>query len=235
MKIVIPQEYGGTVVTSQFISPKVIFQQIKSDRPITFTPGQYASFLLGAHRRPLSYASLSEEELLDFAIDISPDGVCSRYARAAKPGDTVRFLAPYGRFVLEEAQNRPALFIATGTGIAPIRSQLKQLFKQNFNLPVTLVFGNYTEDHLLFRHEFEKLAQEHSNFTFVPVLSDADKPWAGETGWVTHVVPRIIPNIPEWSAYVCGNPPMVKDMVALLLQSGLSKQFIHSEQFTYAN
>jgi len=235
LKITIPREYTGTIMTSHFISSTVVFQQIKIDDPLSFIPGQYASFLLDIHRRPLSFASLPENDLLDFAIDITPGGVCSQYAARATVGQKVRFLAPYGRFVLEEPNTRPILFVATGTGIAPIRAQLKDLFKTVPSQPVTLVFGNYDEGRILFRDEFEKLAAEHANLTFIPVLSDADKPWAGETGWVTHVIPRLIPNLPEWSVYICGNPPMVRDMQALLLEKGLAKEHIHSEQFTYAN
>jgi len=235
MNVVIPKEYPATVVAAATLTPKVVFLQLRPEKTAPFVPGQYASFLLGNNRRPLSYASLPGEALLDFVIDISPGGVCSQFAAHAKAGDAVRFLSPYGRFVMNKEDTRPLLFVATGTGIAPIRAQIKDLLAQGETRPITLLFGNYTERDIVFREEFEALAQKHSTFTFIPVLSNAEGAWSGETGWVTHVAPRRISDLPAWSAYVCGNPPMVKDMTALLLSAGTPKEHIHTEQFTPAS
>jgi NAD(P)H-flavin reductase len=232
MTVAIPQEYAATVVATEQLSPKVKLLSLATDRPIPYIPGQYASLLFGNVRRPISFASLPGQDTIQFVIDFSPGGPASIFARDSRAGDTLRLLAPYGRFVLDTQTERPLLFVATGTGIAPIRTHLEQATRLRPDWPTTLIFGTYTEEHLLFRQEFERRATHDPAFSYLPVLSDAVDAWTGERGWVTHVLPKRMTDVSQYSTYVCGNPAMVKDAVALLAKLGVPKEHIHSEQFT---
>lgn len=225
--VVLPQQYTGTVIRQEAISPKVRVLQLQPDRPIPFAAGQYASFLINNSRRPLSFASLPTDKLIDFVVDISPGGVASQCVQNLKPGDSVQMLAPYGRFIIQINHQRPYLFIATGVGIAPIRSQIKAVIGRT----VTLVFGNHNEEYLLFPEEWRKLVEEQPNFTFIPVLSEPSEAWQGERGLVTEVTPRRIANLAECDVYVCGSPAMVKDTLAILQQHGVPSEYIHTEKF----
>lgn len=225
--IILPQKYTAKVVKKEQISPKVRWVQLTTDRPIDFAPGQYASFLINNNRRLLSFASLPTDLLIDFVVDISPGGVASQYVLNLKPGDTVQMLAPYGRFIVQTNHQRPYLFIATGAGIAPIRSQLKAILGR----PATLIFGNHSEEYLLFADEWQELAEQLANFTFIPVLSEPSAAWAGERGLVTEAAPRQIPNLAEHDVYVCGSPAMIKDMLAVLAAHQVPLEHIHAEQF----
>lgn len=231
MNVAIPKEYTGTIVNKKQWSPKVYFLQLSWEKQFTFTEGQYVSFLINDHRRPLSIASPATDELLDFVIDISPQGVCSKYIEAAQVGNTMRYMAPYGRFVLDEADPRPRLFIATGTGIAPIRGHIKQAMAKNHPQPMTLLFGNISEEHMLFHDEFTKLAAANKNFTYLPILSEPSAQWTGQKGWVTHVMPTL-PNLTGYTTYICGHPDMVKDTKVLVAKLGTPKEFVHTEAYT---
>ncbi len=229
--VAIPKEYSDTIVTKEQWSPKVFFLQLSWEKQFAFTEGQYVSFLIDNHRRPLSIASQTTDEVLDFVIDISPQGVCSKFTETAKVGDTVRYMAPYGRFALDEADPRPRLFVATGTGIAPIRGHIKRAVARKHPQPMTLLFGNISEEHILFHHEFTKLATENKNFTYIPVLSKPSSQWIGHKGWVTHVMPNLL-RLTQYNIYICGHPDMVNDVKALVEKLGTPKEFVHTEAYT---
>lgn len=227
-----PQEYQGTVVTKKALSPKIIYLQLTPAKPVPFVEGHYGSWLIGSHRRPLSFASHHLDPRLDFVIDISPAGVCSQHTKQLTLNDTIRFLAPYGRFILDPDSHGPILFIAAGSGIAPIRSQIKKLVRDNYPHPFTLIFGNKDQDHLLFQDEFTALEKSQPNFHFIPVLSEPSNTWTGHKGLVTTVTPQVIPDLAEHTAYICGSPGMVADTTAMLLAHGLPPTAIHTEKFT---
>lgn len=229
--VALPQQYTGTIVRQEAISPKVRWMQLTADRPIPFAPGQYASFLIDNNRRPLSFASLPTDKLIDFVVDVSPGGVASKFIANLKPNDEVKMLAPYGRFTLKTTHSRPYLFIATGAGIAPIRAQIKFLLAQEKPRQLSLIFGNHHEEYLLFAEEWQKLAEQQKNFAFIPVLSEPSESWSGERGLVTEVVPRRVANFADYDVYVCGNPQMVKDTLAMLPGNGVPSVYIHTEQF----
>jgi NAD(P)H-flavin reductase len=227
-----PERFQGKVLGKTQLSPKIIWLAVEPDRAVPFTEGQYGSWLIQEHRRPLSFASLPQEPSLEFVIDFSPQGVCSTFTLNLAIGDHVDFLAPYGRFVLDKNDMRPLLFIATGSGIAPIRPQIKKALQENPTRAITLIFGNRDEKHMIFTDEFEKLSRSSPSFTFMPVLSEASSHWKGERGLVTELTFQHVPNLADHSIYICGNPSMVKTMQALLLERNIPKNQLHSEQFT---
>ncbi len=230
--IQIPRRYDAIVKTKEQVTPTAIRLRLQPKSPIPFTPGQYASFLIGDKRRPFSFASLPTDPELEFIISTAPGGVGSTYAQALQVGDTVAFLSPYGRFVLQPESPRPLIFIATGTGIAPVRVLILQAL-QTTTPPVslTLFFGNYNERYSIFNEEFIHLSHIQPGFIYVPILSDPTTQWLGAKGWVTQVVPRQITNVPDFDFYICGNPDMVKDMSAVLEQAKVPSTQIYREAF----
>lgn len=232
MAIVLPKEYNVRITEKSWLSPKIIFLRTVPETPIPFQAGQYSSFLIENNRRLLSFASAPSDPLIDFIIDISPNGVCSLHTEKLEVGDSIRFLAPYGRFTVASEDTKPLLFIATGSGIAPIRGQLQDVLQRGTTQPIQLFFGNRNEEFMFLTDEFTSLAQKHSNFSFTPVLSEPSSAWQGVSGLVTTVVPDTLKNLPDWSVYVCGSPAMVKNTIAMLTAHNVPKTQIHSEQFT---
>lgn len=230
--IVLPQEYEGTVIATSPLTPKVVWLRAETAAPLSYTAGQYASFLINVHRRPLSYASPAADRTIEFIVDVTPGGVASTYVAQLKEGDRFRFLSPYGRFIVAAASPRPLLFIATGSGIAPIRAQILEQLATAEPRPMTLFFGNKDEEHMFLQDEFTRLADAHRHFTFIPMLSEPSAAWTGERGLVTQVVPRRIADVPAYDVYICGNPDMVKDVKAVLEQAGVPRAQMHTEQFT---
>lgn len=231
MKVAIPKTYRARVVRKEQLTPKITYLRLASETPIPFIEGQYASFLIDNYRRPLSFASPASQPEIDFIVDVAPNGVCSRYALAVHIGDSASILAPYGRFTVPPDETRPLLFIAAGSGIAPIRAQLlAQLAKPN-PPATTLIFGNKDEPHAFLTEEFTALAQQYPTFRFIPTLSEPSPEWHGERGLVTEVAPHEIDNLPDCAAFVCGSPTMVADTVAMLKTHGVPADQIHTENF----
>lgn len=229
--VVIPKQYTAVVLAKKQLTPKMFWLSLRPAIPVPFTPGQYASWLIGQQRRPLSIASHRLNEPLEFVVDVSPHGTCSQLVEHVQPGESVTFMAPYGRFVVDKTDTRPLLFIATGSGIAPIRAHIYDLLASGGKQPIRLFFGNRDQDHMFLTEEFSELVDRYPTFSFIPVLSEPSPAWTGQRGLVTTVVPNQVPDLPAWSVYVCGSPQMVKDTIAMLQKQGVPKEQIHSEEF----
>ncbi|WP_447972951.1 FAD-binding oxidoreductase [Nitrospira sp. Kam-Ns4a] len=195
---------------------------------ITFKAGQFISFDVwppGASRpvtRPYSIASPpSQRQAVTLVLNLVPGGPGSTYLFSLRPGDEVRFKGVTGAFYLREDFSRDHLFVATGTGIAPIRSMLSDLFERGFSQRATLYWGLRSERDLYYQEELEKLARDHPNFHYVTTLSRPTSGWTGPTGRVTHLIESRVASVANLAVYLCGNSGMIKDVTALLNRRGL--------------
>lgn len=104
-------------------------------------------------------------------------GVCSNYLADLQPGDKVKMTGPSGRrFLLpENSGDFNYIFFATGTGIAPYRGMIIDLLEEGVENEVVLIFGCPYRTDLLYADSFEKLAEEHPNFHYLPYISREDR------------------------------------------------------------
>jgi ferredoxin-NADP reductase len=151
-----------------------------------FTPGQFVSVIEHADgkeiTRAYSIASPRDGNRFELCLNRVEDGIVSPYLFDLKPGDEVEMGEPLGYFTLRHPGRR-AVFVATGTGIAPFRSMLLDHLPKT-QPRITLLFGVRYERGLLYRAEFERLEREYSSFRFIPTLTRPDSAWAGKTGRV---------------------------------------------------
>ena len=144
--------------------------------PLAFRPGQFISCLLpvGSERliRPYSIASSPEEpRTLEIVLNLVPGGPGSHYLFGLPFGAAVRFTGPWGSFVLERAPEAETIFIADGTGIAPIRPMLHRALASGPTHPVSLLHAAPSDVRPLYRGEFLALAREHTGFSVAYVES----------------------------------------------------------------
>lgn len=230
--VTIPKEYVLTATAKQQVYTNTYVLKATSPTPIPFIAGQYASFICPDGRKPFSFANTPSESELEFLIGYTPTGKSRGLIEPLQIGQTLTVLAPYGRFVIDKSDTRPIIFIAGGTGIAPIRSQLRQLQESSSTTRTTLFLAGHDEQRLYYHQEFLALAQVSSLFTYIPCLATPQTPWAGKTGLVTSLVPTTISNMPDFTYYVCGSPSLVTDMIATLKKHGVPESQIHFERFT---
>jgi NAD(P)H-flavin reductase len=138
---------------------------------------------------------------------------------------------PAGAFALRRTDASNAIFVATGTGISPIRSMLQFLFQRGFNGTVQLLFGVRHASEILYHEEFEQLQKLHAGFRFLPTLSRPEAGWYGLAGHVQDHVQNLIQAGSEYNAYICGHSAMVREVQALMSQRGLPEERILHERY----
>jgi ferredoxin-NADP reductase len=151
-----------------------LFLRLPDGRRLAFRPGQFVSCQLPVAgetlTRPYSIASDPENDtLLEICLNRVPDGAASAHLLALVEGAEVRLTGPWGTFVLDRAPDAEAVFIADGTGVAPIRPMIHRALATDPRHPLTLLHGGARKDALVYRREFEALALGHDVFTYEAV------------------------------------------------------------------
>ena len=193
---------------------------------LIFAPGQSLSFEVPNARgaKPvIRYYSLasppSQRGKLVLVLSASERGGGANYLFTRQAGEKLRFGGPDGGFYLHDDRRRNILFVATGTGIAPFRSMLYTLFERPITTTVTLFWGLRSERDIYYQQEFEDLAKQNSNFSFVIALSRSQRNWPGAKGRVTQLVDKI-PSVENLAVYICGNKRMVLEVTDIVRQKG---------------
>lgn len=212
----------------------IIMLRFKEKVEFDFKPGQYIMIDIpvdGAiKKRAYSIASSPlKKDFIELGVKKIEGGTASGYLCNLKEGDEINAMGPMGFFMLKEPFENDMVFLASGSGICPLRCMLQYLFEKRTDKTVWLFFGVRTEDEIVYRKEFEELAEKHSNFKFVPVLSRQE--WDGEQGHVQEVMKKYITDPKGKEAYICGLTKMVEETKNTLLKMGFSNEQIHHEKY----
>ncbi len=124
---------------------------------------------------------------------------------------------------------RDYLFIATGTGIGPVKSMIHYLLDSSIDRPVTLWWGLRGERDIYFQEELEAMAANDQRFTYNMTLSQPSEVWEGRTGYVSKLVDERITSVKGLDVYLCGGDAMITDVKAVLKTKGLCP--VHTEKF----
>jgi ferredoxin-NADP reductase len=226
------------VLNEKFIQLRL---ELTQPNRLYFRAGQYVLLTVPTTPQKKSYSICSApamDHAIEMLVDISPQGHGTKYLSAIQPGEVVQFMAPVGQFVIAApdtpvgANEKSLVFIATGSGIAPFKGILEDLLiTQNDQRPMVLYWGlRHAQDQFWF-NEFTQLAQQHANFTFHPVLSQAPVNWHLCRGRVTDCL--LVHPLPQDQVgyYLCGNSAMITDVKALLETKHVPLQHIHHEKF----
>jgi CDP-4-dehydro-6-deoxyglucose reductase len=200
----------------------------------TFVPGQFISMneVINGKKITRAYSIASapaENNRFELCLNLVHEGLLSPRLFEMQPGDSVEIRPPLGMFVLRNP-GREAVFIATGTGIAPFRSILKAQLNET-SQPFTLVFGVRHESHLMYRREFEELAQKFPHFRFMPTLSRPTESWIGRTGHVQAHLAEAIGERRDLDVFLCGLKLMVDDVRNILKDMGFDRKQILFEKY----
>lgn len=180
-----------------------------------YTAGQYINiYLKDGSKRSYSIANFpNDQNFLELHIRHMLGGKFTDYVfTKMKKMDILNFEGPLGDFILQEKINKEIIFIASGTGFAPIKAIIEDiLFKDKFK-KVILYWGGEKLEDLYFMQFITNLKQEAPNFYFIPVLSDPNKSdnWKGRIGNVHEVVAEDFPNLSNYQVYASGSPKMIK-------------------------
>ena len=213
---------------------RVIRLELVQPREIHFQAGQFVSFevpkpgLPFPVTRPYSIASPpSNRDVIDLLLNLVPGGPGSTFLFSLQSGDPVTFRGPTGTFVLRDYPDRRLLFVATGTGIAPIRSMLHARLPSP--TPVALVWGLRHEHDIYYQDELARLAEKFPEFSYTITLSQPSSSWGGAVGRVqSHLEPHIA-GVDDLAVYVCGSKAMITSVTEQIRSRGMCP--IHREQY----
>jgi ferredoxin-NADP reductase len=140
---------------------------------------------------------------------------------------------PKGSFTLHKDTSRPAVFLAGGIGIVPIRSILQHAAQERLEHKLYLFYSSRTTDDAAFLDELESLGAQNHNFIFVPtVTGQRTLAWAYEKGHINHeMLKRYLVGLKGPVYYIAGPSGMVSAMTSVLNNSGVSEDDIKTEEF----
>ena len=230
------QHCSGTVVAQEALTPDIQRLRVQLDAPMHYKPGQFAQLGLDALpgvTRSYSFATPPEATgMVEFFVRRVHGGTFTDHVHSHHlVGQKAQVQGPLGQFWLRES-DAPALFVAAGSGLAPVLAMLHALQAQGSARSVTVLFGARTQADLYGTGTLQAMADAWAGpFRLVKVLSQApeDGTWAGARGRVTDHLAALVE--PGMHAYLCGPPAMVDAASAQLVQAGLAKAHIHADRF----
>lgn len=178
---------------------------------VQFKAGQYLQVVFeDGLRRNYSMANPSfKNDGVQLHIRHISGGRFTNYVQSAAPGDTLEVEMPLGDFYLRSS-NKPLIFVASGTGFAPIKSILETLFRQGEpTAPIALYWGARKKSDLYMIDLPERWARQYPNFKFIPVLSEEHN-GIDRTGFVHAAVLDDFADLSAHAVYACGAPAMIK-------------------------
>jgi Na+-transporting NADH:ubiquinone oxidoreductase subunit F len=208
---------------------------------ISFRAGQYIQFQtpeyeLSSESVYRAYSCSSnplQKDRVELEVRLVPNGICTTYVfQYMKEGDEVTINGPYGEFFLRDT-DRNIVFIAGGSGMAPIKSILSGMVEKGSGRKATYFFGAVSKRDLFLVDEMRELEKKLPNFKYVPALS-GPKPedqWEGETGLITEVLDRHLDGGNNVEAYLCGSPGMIDASIAVLSKKGIPEELIYYDKF----
>lgn len=227
-------KYSAQLRAKRHLTKDVFECQFEKPAGFEFLAGQFVQFLVPHEDKikALSYSmsSISTDDSVEFCVKIHDDGVGCQSILKMNIGDTLDFQGPRGFFVHKE-NAIPVSFIATGTGIAPILSIIRdELENKNNTSELRLLFGVRSDEDLFWADRLQALKEKYENFTYEIALSQPklDGSWSGLRGRVTE---HLLHHLVSHKFYICGSAAMIKDVRELLIKNGVEAKAIHFEVF----
>jgi benzoate/toluate 1,2-dioxygenase reductase component len=227
-----------TIVSLEFSSSEIVKLVLKSQdgRKFNFLPGQYANIQLPTgESRAYSFSNLSGSDTAEFLIRLLPKGVMSDFLReTARVGNNLNVLAPFGSFYARNL-DKPTLFFAGGTGIAPFLAMLEHLVETRHALslpvipPIQLFYGATTDENLV---ELDRLDNFKSKLPFqYQTCVSIEKSEKHAQGFVTQWINKNTLGNASYDMYICGPPPMVDAVKNATTQEKIGLHHFYMEKF----
>ena len=193
---------------------------------------------LASHEKrvPYSIASAPAETarhgLLDFLIKVDSAGRWGRQFDAIEPGQHLGVRGPFGSFFFPtKPKEQQFLFIAGGTGIAPIRAMIQQASMIGVSGHMKLLYSAKTADDFAYLPELRDMASRSHLGLRLHVTRDAPDTWHGERGRIGRPQLASLVEDPATLCFVCGPETMVDDVPRMLLELGIDKSRIRIEEW----
>jgi ferredoxin-NADP reductase/ferredoxin len=233
-----PEIFTASVADAELVSESVarLVLQVPCGVSFNFQSGQYIRVRVPGtdEWRSYSMASLPRDlPRMEFLIRILSGGAMSEYLmHRCEPGDNLEVEGPMGAFVLRES-DAPHIFVAGGTGLAPILSMLETIRRRpGAKPPMLLSFGCASDTQFFYRDEVE-LRGSWMPTLRLKLCADRVTDLASGLTQANPVQMLTADDVtdPETAAYLCGPPPMIEAARRRLMELGVAPERIYAEQF----
>lgn len=229
------QSVSAVVVDKQLLPGRVLRLRLSAE--LEYRPGQFVNLVReDGLSRAYSLASVPELEAeLEVQIRIYEDGQFSQWAlQDLAVGDTLKVQGAFGDcFYTDENMQQPLLLAGTGTGLSPLYGIVRDALRLGHDGPIHLFAGARVAEDLYLDKELKALASAYSNFTYTPVVLEAEiQPDGIEVGDINQILKAHYPDTKGMRAYFCGSPERVQKLRKQTFLAGASMQDIHCDQFT---
>jgi NAD(P)H-flavin reductase len=187
---------------------------------VLFVPGQVAVLAVPGEA-PAYFAFASAPEDAELEVLVKQKLGASNLIFEMKPGERIELLEVAGRgFSLEEQKGKDLVFVAMGTGVAPLRSALRHVLKRKDEFgQLVVLYGARTPDDFCFRDETD--GWEDAGVELRQVISRPDgHDWSGPTGYVQSLLDHVLPDLKFPIALICGSLEMMEQTRDRLGQMG---------------
>ncbi|ANY61876.1 CDP-6-deoxy-delta-3,4-glucoseen reductase [Comamonas aquatica] len=191
--------------------------QLPANTVFKYLAGQYLEFILrDGSRRAYSMATAPHVQATTPGVELHirhmPGGLFTDHVFGGmKEKEILRVEGPFGSFFLREDSDKPLVFLASGTGFAPIKGLLEHMQHQGITRPVSLYWGGRRPEDLYMHSWLLALQASMPHLRYVPVVSDAlpEDQWTGRTGYVHQAVLDDFADLSGHEVYACGAPVVV--------------------------
>jgi ferredoxin-NADP reductase len=229
-------EEAPDVKTFRFTAPK------GGRLPFSYLPGQFLSLTVRQDDKPVrrSYtiaSSPSQRDYVEITVKRVEQGAVSGYLHdRVKEGARLEVSAPFGSFTFTGKEADSIVLIGGGVGITPLMTVIRYLTDHGWPGDVFLLYACRTTRDFIFREELAFLQHRYANLHVVATMTRAaGTEWMGPTGRLTkELIAQSVPNLASRRVHLCGPPPMMEAMQAILAELGLPKEQVKTESFTHA-
>jgi NAD(P)H-flavin reductase len=200
-------------------------QGANGEHEISFVPGQVAVLRAGGEQAYFAFSSAPEDTELEFLVKQGFGAGGAIYEM--KEGDRIELLEIAGHgFALGEHKGKDLVFVAMGTGVAPLRSALRHVIKHAGEFgQLVVLYGARTPEDFCYTDEVDEW--EGAGVELRRVISRPDgHDWSGPTGYVQSLLDHVLPNLSSPVALICGSREMIEQTRLRLGQMGFAPEAI---------
>lgn len=269
-ELLLAKSFKATLIETKMVAYRIKTLRFKLENEdcIDFKAGQYVQITRETPYESIIRAysiSSSPTAKNEFALDVQcvENGLVSPWLHSLSVGTILDFTGPFGEMGIEKdvinSDIDRIVLIAGGVGLAPMRSMITYLIESDYSGNIVLFHGARSRKHLYCEDEYKLLHKKHSNFSYIPVLSEPalEDGWTGATGMVTEAVSkwadtqnwlsanRIAPvtnglqhdspvnMTPGIRVYLCGPSVMMEASRKILSEKGIDNENIYSDPFSF--
>lgn len=235
-----PRTFPAKVKSFKLFSEKILELQLRlpPKQSLKFEPGQYVNLIRGSIKRSYSLANTSNEGILLFYIKNYPNGKMSDYLfNSLKIDDLFRIEGPIGSFFFRPTQKKNIVFLATGTGIAPVKSILDGLERSSGNnlkdKNIFVFWGNRFVDEFFWKPKYTKFDIQYR--ACLSRLSSEVSKNGFKRGYIQNLLLDESLDLADTAVYACGSDLMIKSAKSVLSENGLEESSFYSDSFVVSN